>query len=302
MSDKPISPLRQRMIDDMTARRFKEEGQKDYVRHVRTFTEFLGRSPDTATSEDLRRFQLHMAQQQIGALDDQRRHRRAAVLLHRDARKARPRSPSEDRDRAAQGAGRAEPGGGGASPPGRAGPQVQGRAQRRLRRGPPGVRGRQPEGVRHRQSERMMLRVEQGKGQRDRDVMLSPQLLQLLREWWKAARPQVWLFPGQNPINPVTRASAQPRRHRRQRPGWNLQARFAPYPAAQLRDPSARTGRRHSRDPGVARNRHILPANNQSRDGSTIRFILGAARRCSSSGNSRIAGPIWSSFLSQTER
>ena len=53
-------------------------------------------------------------------------------------------------------------------------------------------------------SQRMMLRVEQGKGQRDRDVMLSPQLLQLLREWWKAARPQVWLFPGQNPINPVT--------------------------------------------------------------------------------------------------
>jgi site-specific recombinase XerD len=53
-------------------------------------------------------------------------------------------------------------------------------------------------------SDRMMLRVEQGKGQRDRDVMLSPQLLQLLREWWKSARPQIWLFPGQNPINPVT--------------------------------------------------------------------------------------------------
>ena len=61
MSDKPISPLRQRMIDDMTARRFKEKVQKDYVCHVRTFTAFLGRSPDTATSEDLRRFQLHMA-------------------------------------------------------------------------------------------------------------------------------------------------------------------------------------------------------------------------------------------------
>ena len=53
-------------------------------------------------------------------------------------------------------------------------------------------------------SGRMMLRVEQGKGQRDRDVMLSPRLLELLREWWKAARPRVWLFPGQNPINPVT--------------------------------------------------------------------------------------------------
>ena len=67
MSDKPISPLRQRMIDDMTARRFKEKVQKDYVRHVKTFAAFLGRSPHTATSEDLRRFQLHMAKQQIGA-------------------------------------------------------------------------------------------------------------------------------------------------------------------------------------------------------------------------------------------
>ncbi len=64
MSKKPISPLRQRMIDDMTARRFKEKVQKDYVRHVRTFAAFLGRSPDTATSEDLRRYQLHMVQQQ----------------------------------------------------------------------------------------------------------------------------------------------------------------------------------------------------------------------------------------------
>ena len=45
MLDKPISPLRQRMIDDMTARRIKEKVQKDYVRHVRTFAAFLGRSP-----------------------------------------------------------------------------------------------------------------------------------------------------------------------------------------------------------------------------------------------------------------
>ena len=66
MPDKPISPLRQRMIDDMTARRFSEATRKDYVRHVRTFTAFLGRSPEKATHEDLRRIQLHMAQQQIG--------------------------------------------------------------------------------------------------------------------------------------------------------------------------------------------------------------------------------------------
>ena len=55
-----------------------------------------------------------------------------------------------------------------------------------------------------RSSQRMTLRVERGKGQRERYVMLSPQLLALLREWWRAARPPVWLFPGQNPINPVT--------------------------------------------------------------------------------------------------
>jgi integrase len=53
-------------------------------------------------------------------------------------------------------------------------------------------------------SQRMTLRVEQGKGQRDRTVMVSPRLLELLRDWWHAARPEVWLFPGQNPINPVT--------------------------------------------------------------------------------------------------
>jgi integrase len=53
-------------------------------------------------------------------------------------------------------------------------------------------------------SKRMTLRVEQGKGQRDRYVMLSPQLLEWLREWWRAARPQAWLFPGQNPVNPMS--------------------------------------------------------------------------------------------------
>jgi hypothetical protein len=57
MLDKPISPLRQRMIDDTTARRFNEHTQRDYVRNVRMFAAFLGRSPDTATKEDLRRFQ-----------------------------------------------------------------------------------------------------------------------------------------------------------------------------------------------------------------------------------------------------
>jgi site-specific recombinase XerD len=53
-------------------------------------------------------------------------------------------------------------------------------------------------------SARMVIRVEQGKGRKDRYVMLSPQLLELLRDWWKAARPQGWLFPGQNRVSPLS--------------------------------------------------------------------------------------------------
>jgi len=53
-------------------------------------------------------------------------------------------------------------------------------------------------------SKRMIIRVEQGKGRKDRNVMLSASLLELLRAWWRAARPQGWLFPGRNPIQPMT--------------------------------------------------------------------------------------------------
>src|SRR2546427_8046447 len=67
MSEKPISPLRRRMIEDMTVRNFVENTRNEYIRHVRTFTAFLGRSPDTATPEDLRRFQLHQTQTGVRA-------------------------------------------------------------------------------------------------------------------------------------------------------------------------------------------------------------------------------------------
>ena len=65
MTDKPVSPLRQHMIEDMTVRRFKEKVQKDYIRHVTNFKDFLSRSPDT--SEDLRLFQLHITRNHVGA-------------------------------------------------------------------------------------------------------------------------------------------------------------------------------------------------------------------------------------------
>src|ERR1044072_4636187 len=61
-SSQPISPLRARMIEDMSVRGFMEVTRRDYVRHVRAFAAFIGRSPDTATAEELRLFQLHQRQ------------------------------------------------------------------------------------------------------------------------------------------------------------------------------------------------------------------------------------------------
>src|SRR5580658_2295233 len=61
-SHHPTSALRKRMIEDMSVRGFSEKTRNDYVRNVRAFAAFIGRSPDTATAEDLRRFQLHQTQ------------------------------------------------------------------------------------------------------------------------------------------------------------------------------------------------------------------------------------------------
>src|SRR5260370_13656228 len=209
MSDKPISPLRQRMIDDMTARRFTEDTQRDYVRGVKNFTVFLGRSPDKASAEDVRRYQLHLAKQHIGPATlklactalrfffkitlerpDLVRHlapvqqpRKTPIVLSQDevARliEAAPSLKYKVALSVAYGAG------------------LRVSEIARLK-------------VSDIDSQRMTLRVERGKGQRDRYVMLSPQLLALLRQWWHAARPPVWLFPGQNPINPVTERQINP--------------------------------------------------------------------------------------------
>lgn len=65
MSEQSVSPLRQRMIEDMTARRFGEHTQRDYDRAVKNFAVYLGCSPDKASAEDLRRYQLHLAKQHI---------------------------------------------------------------------------------------------------------------------------------------------------------------------------------------------------------------------------------------------
>ena len=203
MSDKPTSPLRQRLIDDMTARRYGEKAQKAYVRHVRTFTAFLGRSPDTATKEDLRRFQLHLAQQQIspGSIN-------AAIAALRFFFTVTLERPDLVRPLRTVNKPRRAPVVLSQEEVGRlleATPSLKYKAALSVAYGA-GLRVSEVANLKVSDidSGRMMLRVEQGKGQRDRYVMLSPQLLELLRDWWRAARPPVWLFPGQNPINPIT--------------------------------------------------------------------------------------------------
>ena len=66
MTDEAMSPLRRRMIEDMTIRKFAPKTQHDYLQRVKNFAAFLGRSPDTASFEDVRRYQLHLTKSGVG--------------------------------------------------------------------------------------------------------------------------------------------------------------------------------------------------------------------------------------------
>jgi len=203
MTDKAISPLRQRMIEDMTARHFAEKVQKDYIRYVKNFTAFLGRSPETATSEDLRLFQLHMTRNHVSpasincaivalrfffkvTLERDDLVRRLTFV--REPRKAPIVLSPEEVARLLEAA-----------------PGVKYKAALSVAYGA-GLRVSEVVALKvfDIDSQRMTLRVEQGKGDKDRYVMLSPQLLELLRDWWRVARPRAWLFPGLDPVNPMT--------------------------------------------------------------------------------------------------
>ena len=133
-------------------------------------------------------------------------------------------------------------------------------------------------------------------------VMLSEALLGILRSYWRLARPPLFLFPGRTSDTPIDPTVLHAACRSATAAAAARQARERACAAAQLRHPSAGERRRHPHHPGVARDRHILPATNRSRDGSAIRFILGVARRCSSSSNTLIAGLTWSLFRSPTDR
>ena len=186
MSDECISPLRRRMIEDMTVRKFTLKTQNNYIRVVKNFTIFLGRSPDTASNEDLRLFQLHLSETRVGAptinftisvlrffftvtLD------RADAIKHLtfvpEPRKIPVVLSPEEVARFLEAA-----------------PGVKYKAAFSVAYGA-GLRVSEVAALKVSDidSERMMLRVDQGKGRKDRHAMLSPLLLELLRDWWRIA-------------------------------------------------------------------------------------------------------------------
>jgi site-specific recombinase XerD len=213
MTDKTISPpgspLRQRMAGDMTIRGFTPSTQRGYIRAVGDFTAFFGRSPDSAGAEDLRRYQLHMRSNGASATT-----MNAAVSALRFLF-----GVTLGRDDANQGMTTLRE-------PSKLPVVLSPEEVARLLDAAPGLKYRAALSVAYgaglRASEvvslkltdidssRMVIRVEQGKGRKDRYAMLSQQLLDLLRAWWLAARergvmlPSGWLFPGQNPVNPLT--------------------------------------------------------------------------------------------------
>jgi integrase/recombinase XerD len=203
MTDQAMSPLRRRMIEDMTIRKLAPKTQHDYLQRVKNFAAYLGRSPDTASSEDVRRYQLHLTASGVGiptinqTISTLRFFFKVTLgradLVERATFVREPRklpvvlSP-EEVARLLDAA-----------------PGLKYKAALSVAYGA-GLRVSEVVALKVSDidSKRMIIRVEQGKGRKDRYVMLSPHLLELLRAWYRVARPQGWLFPGRDPVQPMT--------------------------------------------------------------------------------------------------
>src|SRR5262245_40356055 len=210
MSVTPVSPLRQRMIEDMSLRNLAPRTQEYYIRSCKKLAAFLRRSPDTATAEDIRLFQLHLAEQGVSICTRNRTMTGVAFLFRVTLRHpeiadqieyiAEPQkipvvlSPEEVRRLLD------------------AAPSFKCRLLLSFAYGC-GLRASKVVSLKVSDidSAQMVIRIEQAKGRKDRYVMLSPELLDMLRQWWKAAQPQGWLFPGRPAVNPLTTRQLNPR-------------------------------------------------------------------------------------------
>src|SRR6202790_3871670 len=207
--ERPVSALRQRMLEDMAMRGLRSGTQRDYIRFVCSFAAFLKRSPDTATAEDIRRFQVHQHESGVQSptincsvsalrffftvtLDRPDLSRR--LVLARSPRKLPDVLSVEEVGRLLDAA-----------------PGIKYKAILGTAYGA-GLRVSEVASLKvdDIDSTRMLIRVEQGKGRKDRNAMLSPQLLALLRLWWKEGKrrsvmlPHGWLFPGRSHTDPIS--------------------------------------------------------------------------------------------------
>jgi integrase/recombinase XerD len=183
-----VSPLRQRMIEEMTMRKLSPKTQSQYIRGVKKLAAFLKHSPENATAEELRKFQLMLAETGTSNITMNATLQGLRFLYYKNVLSVEEvkqllMATTSVKYRAAlsvaYGAGL------------RIGEVVK------LK-------------VSDINSKRMLIRVEQGKGKKDRNAILSPVLLGQLRQWWRYAHAKSlmlnggWLFPGQQPVNHIS--------------------------------------------------------------------------------------------------
>ena len=197
-----MSPLRRRMIEDMTVRNLSPATQRSYVYAVAKFSRHFGRSPDRLCLEDVRAFQVHLVatgiswpalNQTVCAL----RFFYGVTLGHGDiperipyAREPRKLPVVLNADEVVRFL--------------EAVPSLKVRTALTTAYAA-GLRASEAVGLKIADidSGRMVIRVEHGKGSKDRYVMLSAQLLGILRTYWRLARPKQWLFPGRDETKPI---------------------------------------------------------------------------------------------------
>ena len=190
-----MTPLRRRMLEDMQLRNLSENTQASYLRAVARLARFFNRSPDKLTHDQARQFLVHLVTKEKASPSTLNVYRCGllflyGVTLHRDwmlddivcakSRKQLPVVLSQDEVRRFLGA-------------------IRNRKYRALFMTAYAAGLRVSELVNLKvtdiDSQRMVIRVRQAKGSKDRYVMLSPRLLTELREYWKLAKPRTWLFP-----------------------------------------------------------------------------------------------------------
>jgi integrase/recombinase XerD len=245
-----ISPLRRRMIEDMTVRNLSPATQRSYVHAVAKFSRYFGRSPDRLGLHDVRAFQVHLVSTGISwpALNQTvcaLRFFYGVTLGHgeiperipyaRELRKLPVVLSANEVIRFLE-----------------AVPSLKTRAALTTAYAA-GLRASEAVGLKvvDIDSGRMVIRVEHGKGGKDRYVMLSAQLLGILRTYWRLARPHHWLFPGRDENEADRCPGAACRLPLGLRRGWPRQAGDGAHAAAQLRHASAGGRHRHPHHSGA---------------------------------------------------